>query len=230
MPGFTRTLRFTFVLCAMMIVALPGCRTVSAEPASAETSPDDPGEPSVERDVAAFLESKRDDWMGNSVPFDDGRVLHDMVLETGATSILEIGTSQGHSTLWLAWAARQTGGTVTSIEIDPALHADARANLEAAGLLEHVELILGDAHAIVPTLDDEFAFVFSDADKDGYITYFEAIRDNIPPGGCIAAHNALNGFAGVDRYIEHVRGQSEFETRIERSSPSGFAISCKRAE
>ena len=183
---------------------------------------------SLDRSVRRFLDKNREAWRDFNVPYEDGRVLHDLVVREKFRSILEIGTSTGHSTVWLAWAASKTGGKVQTIEIDKRRYDIAVANIEEAGLSQYVEAFHADAHDLVKKLPGPFDFVFSDADKDWYIQYFEDVHPKISPGGCIAAHNALNGFAGVDRYIAHVRKHPAYQTRIERSSPSGFAISCKK--
>ena len=197
--------------------------TTTEAPASPET-----GDSERDRRVQQFLDKNREAWRDYNVPYDDGRVLHDLVIKAKHRSILEIGTSTGHSTVWLAWAASKIGGKVQSIEIDKRRHDIAVANLEEAGLSQYVELFLADAHELVKKLPGPFDFVFSDADKDWYIQYFKDVHPKISPGGCIAAHNALNGFAGVDRYIEHVKKHPAYDTKILRSSPSGFAISCKK--
>ena len=178
--------------------------------------------------VKEFLDQNKDSWRDMNVPYIDGKVLFDLVVAGEFKSILEIGTSTGHSTVWLAWAASKTGGKVTTIEIDRRRYDIAVANIGKAGLSEYVDARLADAHELVKKLPGPFDFVFSDADKDWYIQYFKDVDPKISPGGCIAAHNALNGFAGVDRYIRFVKKRSDYETRIDRTSESGFAISCKR--
>src|SRR5215468_4529573 len=70
--------------------------------------------------------------------------------------VLEIGTSNGYSTIWLAWAAQVTGGHVTSIDRDNRKEAMADANLRRAGLRDRVDLIIGDATEIVEKLDGPF--------------------------------------------------------------------------
>ncbi len=195
--------------------------TESAPAARPSSSP-------LDRRVRRFLDDNRESWRDFNVPYEDGRVLHDLVVRGKFRSILEVGTSTGHSTVWLAWAASKTGGKVQTIEIDKRRYDIALANVEKAGLSSYVEAFHADAHELVKTLPGPFDFVFSDADKAWYIQYFEDVHPRISPGGCIAAHNALNGFSGVDRYIAHVKRHPAYVTRIERSSPSGFAISCKK--
>ena len=82
------------------------------------------------------------------------------------TRALEIGTSTGHSGIWIAWALARTGGRLVTIEVDPGRHATALRNFEEAGVLRYVDARLADAHELVKTLAGPFDFVFSDADKD----------------------------------------------------------------
>ena len=66
--------------------------------------------PELDRQVSGFLEAERNRWDYLNVPYQDGKVLHDLVVRLGAKRILEIGTSTGHSTVWIAWALAKTGG------------------------------------------------------------------------------------------------------------------------
>ena len=113
-----------------------------------------------------FLETQS--WEGRgtaNVPAVDGQTLHDIVLEKGYNRALEIGTSTGHSTVWIASALSQTGGKLITVEIDEGRHRQALENFKAAGLSDFIDARLGDAHEIVPALEGPFDFVFSDADK-----------------------------------------------------------------
>lgn len=180
--------------------------------------------------VARFLADRKGTWRDLNVPYDDGQVLFDLIVNGRHRSILEIGTSTGHSTIWLAWAASKTGGRVITIEIDEDRHRTAVANIEEAGLAGLVDARLADAHDLVKALPGPFDFVFSDADKDWYVQYFKDVDSKISSGGCIAAHNALNGFPGVERYKSHVMKHPDYQTRIDRTSESGFVISCKLSQ
>ncbi|MEM9488671.1 MAG: class I SAM-dependent methyltransferase [Myxococcota bacterium] len=223
-------LHLSVILAALLAAACSKTTAVeqSPPPPTSESSTVENPCASDDDRVQSYLLAKKDTWRDANVPYEDGKVLHDLIVERKARNILEIGTSTGHSTIWLAWAAKKIGGHVTTIEIDPSRHRQAVDNIRAAGLSEFVHFHLADAHQLVKTLPGPFDFVFSDADKDWYVNYFNDVDPKINPGGCIAAHNALNGFAGVDRYIEHVRARADYVTTIERSSPSGFAISCKK--
>ncbi|MCU0561293.1 MAG: class I SAM-dependent methyltransferase [Desulfobacterales bacterium] len=178
--------------------------------------------------VERFLEEKRSDWRDWNVPYEDGRVLHELILRNRHTRALEIGTSSGHSAVWIAWALSKTGGRLVTVEIDPRLHQKAAANFRAAGVEAWIDARLADAHALVPELEGPFDFIFLDADKEWYVRYFEALDPKLSPGGCFAAHNALNAYPGIREYLEHVRRRPDYRTTIDRTSSSGIAISCKR--
>lgn len=180
--------------------------------------------------VEAFLEDHRNKWHDLNVPHQDGQVLYDLIIENGYTSALEIGTSTGHSTIWIAWALSKTGGKLITIEIDRERHEAALANLQEAGLLQYVDARLADAHNLVKELKGPFDFVFSDADKDWYTHYFKDIDPKLEVGGCFTAHNVLNGFRGADEFVRYVRQLDNYETSIDDSSSSGISISYKRAE
>ena len=184
----------------------------------------------AERDarVRAFLERSRNDWHDLNVPYEDGQVLHDLVVRKGFTRGLEIGTSTGHSGTWIAWAMRKTGGKLTTIEIDEARHRKALQNFRDAGIDAFVDARLGDAHDLVRQLPGPWDFVFSDADKDWYTQYFKDLDGKLTSGGCFTAHNVLDPFAGIAAFLDYVRARPNYDTVIDRSSRSGISISCKR--
>ena len=124
--------------------------------------------------VRKFLDANQSQWRDLNVPAIDGQTLHDIVLKNKYTRALEIGTSTGHSGIWIAWALSKTGGKLITIDIDERRHRQAVANFEAAGLSRFIDARLGNAHEIVPALAGPFDFVFSDADKDWYKSYLVA--------------------------------------------------------
>jgi predicted O-methyltransferase YrrM len=177
--------------------------------------------------VRAFLERTRGEWRDLNVPYEDGKVLHDLIVRKGFQRGLEIGTSTGHSAIWMAWAMSKTGGKLVTIEIDERRHRQALQNFEAAGVAPLVDARLADAHQLVKDLAGPFDFVFSDADKDWYTQYFKDLDGKLSVGGCFTAHNVLNGFGGITAFLEHVRSRPNYETTIDRSSRSGISVSCK---
>ncbi|UKB81738.1 O-methyltransferase [Chryseobacterium sp. MEBOG07] len=85
------------------------------------------------------------------------------MLANNCKNILEIGTSSVHSTIWLAKTVEKTGGKVTTIEVYKSRFEKAKSNFEKAGVSHLIEMKLGDAMQIIPTLNEVFDFVFSDA-------------------------------------------------------------------
>jgi predicted O-methyltransferase YrrM len=108
------------------------------------------------------------------------------------TRLLEIGTSNGYSTIWLAWAARATGGRVISIDREERKHMLADANLWRAGLRELVDLKCGDATQIVANLPGPFDFVFFDADRRSAPAQLELLLPKLIPDALILADNVLS--------------------------------------
>jgi predicted O-methyltransferase YrrM len=110
-----------------------------------------------------------------------------------ARRVLEIGTSNGYSTIWLADAAEAMGGSVLSFEVEPERTALARDNLERAGLAEYVELRTADAAAALPALADEsFDLVFLDAERPAYVGYWPELVRILRPCGLVVVDNTLS--------------------------------------
>jgi len=186
--------------------------------------------PDLDTRVRNFLEQPSLRWHDLNVPAADGRVLHDLIIENGYTRALEIGTSTGHSGIWIAWALSRTGGKLITIEIDEARHRQALENFREAGLAEYVDARLGDAHRIVRELEGPFDFVFSDADKDWYLNYFVDIAPKLVVNGCFTAHNVSGpGSWGAGEFYRHVSSLPGYETTLNRSG-GGLSISFKRSD
>lgn len=198
-----------------------------AVPLSGMPRPQDRGA-HLDRTVKAFLERHRGTWRDLNVSENDGRVLHDLIVKRGYTRALEIGTSTGHSGVWIGWALAKTGGTLITVEIDPRRHQTAVANFKDAGLSDYIDARLGDAHQIVPQLAGPFDFVFSDADKDWYKNYFVAVWPKVVPGGCFTAHNVSGRVqGGIAEFLAHVKSLPDGQTTIDTSGREGISISCK---
>ena len=177
--------------------------------------------------VEKFLNDMRSSWQDWNVPYEDGKVLHNLIVRNQHTRALEIGTSSGHSALWIAWALSKTGGKLITIEIDERLRQKALQNFKAAGLEAYIDARHADAHQLVKELEGPFDFVFLDADKDWYTQYFKDLDPKLAKGGCFTAHNASNSFPGIKEFLDHIRSWPDYRTSIDRSSSSGISISCK---
>lgn len=105
-------------------------------------------------------------------------------------NILEIGTYTGYSAICLA-EGLQEGGRLYTLEADEELEGRIRRNIEIAGKKENIELIIGPALDIIPTLDIKFDLVFIDADKLNYLNYYKLVIDKVNTGGVILSDNVL---------------------------------------
>lgn len=126
----------------------------------------------------------------------------------GARFVLELGTSNGYSTIWLADAAHATGGRVTSVEIDPARTGLARANLQQAGLASRVELRTEDAELTLSRSDTgRWDFVFLDAERPAYPSYVPDLVRVLAPGGLLAVDNVISHQHELHRFTELIEAE-----------------------
>jgi caffeoyl-CoA O-methyltransferase len=219
-----------------LALALTAFKAVPAAPAplsSVGLSQVQRGGPDLDRKVQAFLEARAGRWRDMNVPESDGRVLHDLIVEKGYTRALEIGTSTGHSGIWIAWALSKTGGRLLTVDIDEGRYREAVANFREAGLDGFIDARLADAHELVPALPGPFDFVFCDADKDWYKAYFTAVLPKLAAGGAFVAHNVSarmrRGGWGSGDFVEHVLSLPFMETTFVEGG-GGISISVRKAE
>lgn len=146
---------------------------------------------------------------------DVGLLLNMLVKLSGAKRIVEVGGSVGYSTIWLAEAARATGGRVTSLEPDSSKLAQQRSNLEAAGLIDYVELRDDDAGVFLPELVGPIDLVFLDHWKELYVREFSAAWPKLRDGGMVVADNILvpaKNAALIRVYLNHVGSMPDART------------------
>lgn len=183
----------------------------------------------LDKQVREFIEEKG--WYNMNVPETDGKKLYDLIVENNYTRALEIGTSTGHSSIWIAWALSKTGGKLITVEINENRHKQALKNFREAGLSEYIDARLADAHKLVPELEGPFDFVFSDADKNWYRNYFRAVDPKLETGGCYVSHNVSEsgGFWDSDEYLEFLRSLPNYKTTV-FDQGSGMSISFKNSD
>lgn len=142
-----------------------------------------------EHDVGDRAHSER---MLNITP-ETGQFLSILIQSTNARRILEIGTSNGYSTIWLAHGASKIGGIVTSLEISKHKHEMAIANVERSGLENYVRLTLEDARSFVRKARSEsFDFIFLDAERPQYDQYWRDLDRILKLNGLLVADNAIS--------------------------------------
>lgn len=182
----------------------------------------------LDRKVIAFLKEQSGEWRDMNVPASDGRILYDLILKGKYKKAVEIGTSTGHSGVWIAWALSKTGGKLITLEIDKNRHEEALANFKKAGVLDYIDARLGNAHELVPKLEGKYDFVFSDADKGWYKNYFIAMAPKLAKNACFVAHNTNMRSGDMREFLEYIQNHQDFTTTLSSESRSGMSISYKK--
>lgn len=155
----------------------------------------------------------------------DGRYLYDLILRNDYRKGLEVGTSNGYSTLWLGLAFKQTGGEITTIEINENRAMEARENFRKAGLDKVIDSRLNDALQEISKLEGPFDFVFLDAAKSDYLEYLQMLKPKIENGGVITAHNVINLQSRMKDFLDAIKTDPDFETEIVETSSHGISVS-----
>lgn len=186
----------------------------------------------IDQKVKSFLESQRYSWHDENVPEADGKFLYNLIIKHNYRRALEIGTSTGHSAIWIAWALSKTGGKLITVEINERRYNQALENFKKAGLSEYIDARLADAHELVPMLKGPFDFVFVDADKNWYKNYLKLLLPKLEAGGCFTAHNVLNlrYMSGIEEFLSYVKSLPNMETTVERASWAGISVSYKKSK
>lgn len=179
-----------------------------------------------EADMRAFLtglyetgqqndsrEQDRSKKMLNLEP-ETARLVHILIRSSRRTKLLEIGTSNGYSTIWLAWAASANGGRVISIDRDANKHALADANLRRVGLREMVDLKCGDATEIVASLPGPFDCVFFDADRFSAPAQVASLMPKLAADVFLLADNALSHPHEISGYLRELEALPQFDRVI----------------
>jgi predicted O-methyltransferase YrrM len=158
---------------------------------------------------------------------EDGRLLRLLTEAINAKHVVEIGTSNGYSAIWFCLALLNTGGKLTTHEIDSGRAALAHENFKRAGVEQTVMLVEGDAHKEVSKLKEPIDILFLDADKAGYLDYLNKLLPLVRPGGLVVAHNMR--YPPPDpRYIKSVTGNPDLETIFLHMNTAGIGVTLKK--
>lgn len=163
--------------------------------------------------LAELEKTQKDFW---NIPRKTGILLNTFIKMMGAKSVLEIGTSNGYSGLWLAKALKETGGRLTTIEYYDKRQSIAIENFKNCGVMDIVRPLQGSACDIIESFDEneKFDFVFIDANKREYVKYFELIKSHLTPKAMIVADNIISHAEKVQTFIEAVDADKDFQYTI----------------
>ena len=145
-----------------------------------------------------------------------GEILDQVVKEHRPGAILEVGTLVGYSAIRMA-RHLEIGQKVTCVEIRKEMAEVARANIEKAGLTDRIEVKVGDAIDVLPTLRGPLDMVFLDAVKEDYIRYLKAVESLLHSGSVVVADNVRSHAEGVAVYLDYVRNSGKFRSEYKES-------------
>ncbi|PMD94690.1 methyltransferase [Siphonobacter sp. BAB-5405] len=139
-----------------------------------------------------------------------GQFLALLAANAPAGELIEIGTSAGYSTLWLALAARERGQRVKTFELDPEKCEMARETFRLAGMEAFIELIPGDFLSVGPSLSG-IAFCFLDAEKSLYDPCFQLVAPCVVKGGLLVADNAIDQYEGIKPMMDRALSDEQWD-------------------
>ena len=207
------------MICLQMLLAA-FCLFASSKSTPAQSSPDGRA---LER-LKWMRQNQGNLW---NVSPDEGAYLRNLAEKVHAKEALEIGTSNGYSSIWIGMGLRKGGGHLLTLEIDEGRAKLAQANFRAAGLDSVITLKLGDALKEVPKLRGPYDFVFIDAWKQDYVKYLDMVIPIVRPGGVIVAHNVTDLKEELTDFLRAVQTNQQLKTTIENPGPGGFSVSYK---
>jgi len=147
------------------------------------------------------------------IPPETGRLLAILAASAPAGRLIEIGTSAGYSTLWLALACRNANTRITTFEIlDPKI-ALARETFQKAGVEDVVDLVGGDAKDHLADVAD-ISFCFLDAEKDRYQEFYDLVIPGMVSGGLFIADNVISHTDQLSQFIEYARDDKRIDAVI----------------
>lgn len=176
--------------------------------------------------MAGLEETQKQFW---NIPRKTGVLLNTFVKMMNAQNVLEIGTSNGYSGLWLAKALKQTGGRLTTIEFYEKRQSVAIENFKTCGVFDIIRPIQGSACKIIESFDEneKFDFVFIDANKKEYIEYFNLVDKMLKPKGVILADNILSHYEKVEDYVNSLFDNENYQSQILELG-AGMMLSIKK--
>lgn len=140
--------------------------------------------------------------------------------------VLEVGTSNGYSGIWIAKALKETGGHLTTIEYWEKRIVLAQDNFKKCEVEDIITIKQGSATEVIELLEEEFDFAFIDANKSEYLAYFELISPKLKKGGIITADNITSHPQKVAPFVEKIKSDPNYQVEI-LDLPGGMLVGYK---
>lgn len=157
-----------------------------------------------------------------------GEFLNLLIRTAKSKNVIEVGTSNGYSGIWIAKALKETGGKLTTIEYYEKRITPARENFNKCGVLDIITTLQGSAVEVLSSLPDDFKidFAFVDANKRESLQYFELIHPHLQQGGIFAVDNVLSHKEKVQTFIDAINAHPDYENVV-LSLPAGLSLAVK---
>lgn len=174
------------------------------------------------------LEKTADDFW--NVSRQTGNFMNMLIKLMNAKNVLELGTSNGYSGLWIADALKDIDGHLTTIEFWEKRQCLARQYFEECGLTQYATFKIGQAYDVVKNeINEKFDLVFIDANKQEYIKFFEAVHPLLKKGGVILADNVTSHAQKVQPFVEAISSHKDYQVQI-LDLPDGLLMAYKISE
>ncbi len=177
------------------------------------------------KDILEELERTADNFW--NISHKTANFLNILIKSVNAKKALEIGTSNGYSGIWIASALKETGGHLTTIEFWENRQSLAIENFKRCNLDEIITTKLGSALKILQDdINEDFDFIFIDANKSEYIKYFELVHPMLKKGGIISADNITSHAQKVKPFVDLIQNHKEYQSEI-IDLPDGLLLAYK---
>ena len=174
------------------------------------------------------LEKTADEYW--NVSHQTGNFINMLIKLMGAKNVLELGTSNGYSGLWIADALKTTNGHLTTIEFWEKRQCLAREYFKDCGFSDIATFKTGQAYDIIKDeINEEFDLIFIDANKQEYLKFFEAVNPILKNGGVILADNITSHAKKVQPFVEAISNHKDYQVQI-LDLPDGLLMAYKKED
>lgn len=178
-----------------------------------------------EQILKGLEKTQKDFW---NISRESANFLNMLIKISGTKNVVEVGTSNGYSGIWIANALKETGGHLTTIEYWEKRIILAQQNFQTCEVDDLITIKQGDACEVLESLEEEFDFAFIDANKSEYIKYFEIIDKKLKKGGIITADNITSHPEKVAPFVEKIKSNPNYQVEI-LDLPGGMLVGYKIA-
>ena len=154
--------------------------------------------------------------------------MYNFIVDGNIQSVIEVGTSNGYSGIWLGKALKKTGGKLSTIEFYDKRLDIAKENFQKCGVSDIITTLKGDAATILEHLPDDYRvdFAFVDANKRQYVDFFRLIHPHLIAGGYIACDNIISHAPKVQTFLDAINNHPDYENVV-LPLPAGLSLGKK---